>query len=182
MRALIGVAAATLLLTAVPASAHAQSDEAPTRTAVTDEARGDRLERAKAHLTGQIERRLRTIDQLTAKVTQARFITDGHEAALLRDYAAADEILIAGIDAVTGVETIEELREIAPPIFERTLVYALLSPKTHAVVASDAVVGVADRANGAAERLQKALDRLEEAGVESVEELAARSWPRPDQK
>ena len=171
-RALVGLVAATLLVAALPASAQAQTDEPPARTAVVEESRGDRLDRAKAHITGQIERRLRTIEQLTGKLTRARFVTDGHEASLLRDYSAAREILAAGLDAVADAETIEELREIAPPIFERTLVYALLRPKTHAVIASDAVLGIAERADGIADKLQMALDRIAETGVDVADAQA----------
>ncbi len=171
-KTLIGLVAASLLVVAFPVSALAQTEEQRPRAEVTDEARHDRLERAKRYVTNQIERRLGTIDRLTGKVTSARFVTDDHEASLLRDYAAAIAILIAGLDSVAAVETMEELREVAPAIFEDTLVYALLSPKTHAVVASDAVVGVSDHFTEIAARLQDALDRLAEAGIDIADAQA----------
>lgn len=108
------------------------------------------------------------IDRLGNKVANAKHITDGHAASLRADYAAASAILTAGIDAVAGTETFEELRRITPPIFEDTLVFALLGPKTHAVVASDAVVGLSARYDGLATKLQEALDRLAADGVDVV--------------
>jgi hypothetical protein len=85
---------------------------------------------------------------------------------LLADYSSTGATLTAGLDAVAAAETMEELREVVPSIFGETLVFALIGPKTHAVVASDSIVGISDRHAGIAERLQDGLDRLAADGID----------------
>lgn len=170
-QAFYGLLAVALLVTAVPAAAVAQTEtERPPRTSVepTDEQTADRLEAAKERVIAQIERRLTALDRLAGKVDKADHITDGHAAILLADIEAARRVLRAGIDAVAAVETVAELREVAPPIFETTLVFALLGPKTHAVVASDAVSAATRRFTEVGTNLQEALDRLDAAGVDTA--------------
>ena len=174
-RLLFIVAAITLLATAFPIAASAQSEEPPPtrdQAAVGLEDSGQRLRIAKQRVIRQIERRLATLDRLGAKVESARHLSTSHAAVLLDDYTAAEAILTTGIDAVDAVETVAELREIAPPIFENTLVFALVKPKTLTVIASDTIATAADRYADAAARLQDALDRLAEEGIDVSETQA----------
>ena len=173
--AFYGLLAVALLVTAVPAAAVAQTEtERPPRPAVelTDEQRTDRLEAAKRRITAQIERRLTALDRLAGKIDRADHISDSHAATLLADIDAARRVLQAGIDAVAAAETVAELREIAPPIFETTLVFALLGPKTHAVAASDGVATATRRFTEIGTNLQEALDRLDAAGVDTAQAQA----------
>ncbi len=169
-RTLTGLLAATLLVAAFPLAASAQTEGSAQRAevALTEEDRAERLERVKQHVIAQIERRLDTLERLTGKVASAKHITDDHAATLQAEYAAAQGVLRAGIEAVNSVTTLEELREVAPPIFESTLVYALLGPKTHLVIASDAVTAITARYADIGAKLQDALDRLAENGVDTT--------------
>jgi hypothetical protein len=174
-RLLFIVAAITLLATAFPIAASAQSEEPPPtrdRAAVDAEGSGERLRFAKQRVIRQIERRLAALDRLDATVESARHLSANHAAALLDAYAGAEAILTAGIDAVNAVETIADLRKIAPPIFEDTLVFALAKPKTVIVIASDTIATADDRYADAATRLQDALDRLAEEGIDVSEAQA----------
>ncbi|MCP4308544.1 MAG: hypothetical protein GY926_04600 [bacterium] len=174
-RAFYGLLAVALLVTAVPVAAVAQTEtEQPPRTAVelTDEQRTDRLEAAKERVTAQIDRRLTALDRLAGKIDKDDHISDGHAATLLADIDAARSVLQAGIDAVAAVETVAEVREVAPPIFETTLVFALLGPNTHAVAASDGVAAATRRFTEIGPNLQDALDRLDAAGVDTAEAQA----------
>lgn len=162
-RALFGLLAATVFVAAVPVVATAQTDrESPPRdgTVTSDEVRTGDFERAKAHVIKQIERRLEALDRLTGKIEAAEHLTADHAASLLRDVATAREVLRAGLAAVEATTTPEELREIAPPIFENTLVFALLAPKSHEVIASDAVTNATERFTDFGAKLQEALDRI----------------------
>ncbi len=169
-RLLIGLLAATLLVVAFPLAASAQTDGSAERTGigVAEEDRAEHLERAKQHVIKQIERRLDALDRLTAKTDSSRHITADHAAVLQAEYAAAQASLRAGIDAVSATTTVEELREVAPPIFEGTLVFALLGPKTHLVIASDAVIAASARFDEIGAELQDALNRLAETGVDTT--------------
>ncbi len=98
-RALLGMLAATVFVAGVPAVAAAQTDREPPssdRPVVSDEARADSFDRAKAHVIKRIERRLATLDRLTRKIEKAKHLTAEHAAVLLRDVAAARETLRAG--------------------------------------------------------------------------------------
>ena len=170
-RTLSALLASALLLAVLPAAAMAQTEtERPARETVevTDEQRADRLGVAKQRVIAQIERRLTALDRLSGKTDGADHISEGHAAALTADIEAARRILRAGIDAVSAVETVAEVREVAPPIFETTLVFALLGPKTHAVVASDAVTAATRRFTEIGTKLQEALDRSDAAGVDTA--------------
>lgn len=162
-RILYTVAAAALLVAVAPAVAVAQTDRVrPTadERVATNATETDGLERAKAHVARQIERRLGILDRLAGKTESAKRMTEAHAAALRDDIAAAREILHAGIAAVEAVTTPEELRAVTSPIFENTLVFALLAPKTHAVAASDATNAASERFSGFGGQLQRALDRI----------------------
>ena len=171
------LAAAALLVAAVPAVALGQTAEPETardERVAADNGRTDNLERAKARIIKQIERRLEALDRLAGKIESARHLTEEHAGALLGDIGAARETLRAGKPAVEAATTPEELREIAPPIFQDTLVFALLVPKTHEVAASDATVAVGARFSQFGGRLQEALNRIAaETDVDTAEAQAS---------
>ena len=165
-RALIGLIALGVLMAAFPLSAQAQNDEVRPPIEMAEGDRPGVIERVKARVIAQIERRLQVLDRLTQKVTSARYVTDEHEASLLADYATAKRVLTNGLDTVAAAQTLDELRETAPPIFESTLVKALLGPKTKAVVASDSVAGITGHFEKVGDRLSDALDRLAANGFD----------------
>lgn len=175
-RGLYALLAVAVLVAAVPAAALAQEDRQPPERddpIVSEEARTDSFERAKAHVIKQIERRLDALDRLTGKIEAAKHLTESHAAALLRDVGTARETLRAGLAAVEATTTSEELRDVAPPIFQKTLVFALLAPKSHEVIASDALVAATDRFTDFGAQLQEALSRLaDETDVDTTEAQA----------
>jgi hypothetical protein len=169
-RTLTGILAVAILVSAFPFTAMAQTDETPTtRVAqVSEEDATRRLESAKKAVLEAIDKRLNALARLTARVDSAGYVTDEHAATLLDEYAAAEAILRAGIENVTNATGYEELRRTSPAIFEQTLVFALLGPKTHAVIGSDTVVGVAPRFDEYGAKLQGALDHLSDAGADTT--------------
>lgn len=175
-RSCYALLAASLLVAVMPMAALAQTERVPPSgddPVVSDEARTDSFERARAHVIKQIERRLDALDRLAPTIESARHLTEDHAASLVRDIAAARETLRAGLAAVQATTTPEELREIAPPIFHNTLVFALLGPKTHEVVASDAVVAVSARFTDFGAKLQETLDRIvNETDIDAAEAQA----------
>ena len=175
-RILYGLIVTALLIAVIPAAAAAQTSQVrPTadERIATEVTETDRLERAKARVIRQIERRLATLDRLTDRIESGKYLTEAHAVSLLEDIAAAREILRAGIPAVEAATTPEELRAAAPPIFENTLVRALLVPKTYQVVASDATAAASDRFAKFGAALQKAIDRItEETDIDTAEAQA----------
>ncbi len=180
-RGLFGLLTIALLAVALPTVVLAQTDgEPPARDqpVLTEQERTDRLAEVKARATEQIEKRLGALERLSGKIEGAKYLEDGHGASLLSDISAATAVLRSGLANVAAAETIEELHEVVPPIFESTLVFALLGPKTHEVIASGATSGIAARFTENGTKLQNALDRLAETGVdvagaqESLDEAA----------
>lgn len=159
------VAAITLLLAAIPGIALAQTtDPAPAAQQTTDGVRPINLDTAKTRVLHQIERRLNALQRLSGDVYGSPHVTDAHAAALRVDLAAATEALTEGRQQVEAAESIEELRALVEPLFQNTLVFALLSPKTHEVLASDATVAAGSRFDEVAVDLQDAIDRLTASG------------------
>lgn len=172
---MVAVIAASVFALSVPAIALAQTDaEPPARDnpVQSDENRPDQLERAKAKVINKIERRLEVLDRLTAKIDGSRHVSAAHASSLLADIGAARELLRAGIPAVEAATTPAELREVGAPIFENTLVLALLAPKAHEVIASDTVVAATTRFDEVGGSLQEALDRLAGSGIDTSEAQA----------
>ncbi len=174
-RTMYGLLAVAVLVTALPVAALAQTEtDRPPRQDVelTDEERSDRLEALKERIAAQIERRLDALDRLSGRIADANHLSESHAASLLTDIGSAAVVLRAGIGAVATAETLEELRDIVPPIFETTLVFALLGPKTHAVIASDAIAAAPTRFEEFGAKLQTALEALAATGVDTTEAQA----------
>ncbi len=174
-RTLLGLLAAVLALGAFPLAAVAQTEESPLpRGAVelTDEERATRLGHAKDRVMDEIDRRLNALERYDSRVEDAKHIQEEHAAKLQAEFAAAQATLTAGIEAINAAETVEELREIARPVFENTLVFALLRPKTQAVIASDALAAIDSGPREFGANLQEKLDRLAATGVDISEAQA----------
>ena len=160
----IGIA--LLVFAAIPGLALAQTDDTapPSDRAVTDRPLDDRPERdrdrdlegTKARILEAIDKRLAALDRLSEVAKENEHLTKEHEKDLQDDYKDAEKILDDAAKDVEKAETLAELREVVPAAFENTLVFALQTPKTHLVIASDRMVeGV--RAPGAVCR--KLVDR-----------------------
>lgn len=174
-RPLYGLLIVALLVALVPTGAMAQTaDEPPPRerVAITDEEAAERLDTLKRRATSQIERRLDALSRLRGRIDSAGNLADSHARSLLDDVSAAEVALTAGVESVASATSVAELRQLVPGIFETTLVFALLGPKTHATIASDASAAAADRFDEVEVKLQTALDELAETGIDTAEAQA----------
>ncbi len=170
-----------LVLASVPGVALAQSDEhvPPRDRQATDQVTRDRPERdidldaLKERILAAIEKRLEALDRLADTVDENEHLTKEHAKDLQDDYKDAKKTLEGAAKDVEKAETVAELREIVPGVFQETLVFALLGPKTHLVIASDTIVDAAERFAGFGEHLQAIIDRLRENGHDVTAAQAA---------
>ena len=169
-------AVAALMLATVPGVAMAQettTTEPITQTQDRDttalERGADWIERIRARALEAIEKRLTTIDELEVAIARSETIHPGHAGQLqgeLRGSAAGLESLAGKIRAADDFDT---LRALVPKIFEDYRIYAIVAPKVHLVLASDAAGAVADRLTAAGSSLGDVLDRLEAHGLDMAE-------------
>lgn len=167
------VVAACIVFAAMPSVALAQTDEEPppsdrtTTLALDDRAvRSHDLGSAKERTLQAIDKRLEALERLSEAVVGKEHVRANHAAHLQIDYREATRILEEAADAVEGAQSFAELREIVPGVFGNTLVFALLRPKTHLVVASTSNVAIYERVDGFAKKLQITIDRLAARGHE----------------
>jgi|GEM_PF-4043812 len=207
-RALVISLAAGLLATAAAPAAIAQDEPQDTTRIDRFDDRIDTVavaERIKDAALAAIDRRLETLDRLTAKVEASDHVTREHAAALLADYRDAR----AGLEALAGEIAAETdprvLLELAASIAADFRIYLIVVPKSVEVVVSDTIVAVARRLEEAGAEVQAIIDgaghdrdvaeaqRLLNAAMadaaraapvadpvaESVIDLAAPDWPDP---
>jgi len=179
LRQLIVVGVAAGMLFALPAAASARTDDTrvgaePTEsTLARDVAREPSIDRIKERAAAAIDRRLATLAKLTQGVASSEFITAGHKATLIRDYASAGLGLSALGRQIEAAETIDELRALIPAIAKDFRIYLVVVPKSRQVGASDRVADVVDRLGTAADTIAVAIQRAEAAGYDMSE---ARRW------
>jgi hypothetical protein len=142
--------------------------EAPRHGVCADEWRAVRanpaVETLKALGLCEVDRRLATIDRLRNVTTDARALTDEHQAALERilDHSASGlRELRAEIE---GDTELAELREDLPRIAEDFRIYVLVVRQVRLVVAADITELAVERASSAADRLEGAIEAAEAAG------------------
>lgn len=164
MKTLSVTLVALLIVSLVPAGAVARE------TPAGPEAAGERtIEKLKDRAEQAVERRLDTIDRVIRALQGAGHLTDDHERILLGELEAAADGLSALGREIEAAETIAELRNLIPLIFEDYRIYALVVPKAHLVVVADTVGAVVDRVEIVAGSLQDAIDRLNGAGYDTAE-------------
>jgi hypothetical protein len=164
---LIAVIAAFAVVIALPGAALAQERDASPREEVVNTDRS--VERIKERAAEAIDRRLKTLDRLTEKVSQSESMTLAHKDALFADYVDAARGLTALGEDIDAATTYEELRELVPLIATDYRVYLVIAPKTHLVAISDRIgVGVPKFEEGLAKIAEK-IARAEEAGWDVAE-------------
>ncbi len=179
IRLLAGSAAAAVLLAASPGLAAAQTDgDQPSDVRPSDRAhdrplRDHSFEEVQERLLAAIEKRLEALDRMSGVVEDNQHVAANHAAHLQKDYKDAEKILEDAAEDVEEAETFSELREAIEGVFGETLVFALLRPKTHLVLASDTSGAIADRMTTFADRLREIIERLEEAGHDMSAAIAA---------
>lgn len=179
LRRLVGLGLALGLLLALPGVAYAQDNaQRDTTDQVTDHEtdRPDREEvirKAKARALEAIERRLSTLDRLADVVSHNRNVTAEHKRQLIADYEAAASGLRGLAAEIEAADTLAEVLRLSGLIVTDYRVYLVVVPKSHEVVASDAMVAIAGRFGEMSEKLQKAINRAHEAGFDVTE---AQRW------
>jgi hypothetical protein len=161
-----------MVLAALPAAAQTDT-EAPASL--------DRVEQGIEHLRERVlnalDRRLDRIDRLQSKMKASETIEPEHAAHLTADLSASQGQLTALVAKTNSASTFEELGEIVDEMVYEHRIFALRTPQTSLVLASDFGVSVADRLESAAQTLSDAATRAGEAGydVSEVESLIERA-------
>jgi len=182
MKRLMTAALAALMLAAVPGVAAAQesataerSTDARGQEATTAEREAGWIETIRSRALEAIDKRQATIDDLEAAINRSASVDPGHAGQLLGELRASAAGLESLARQIRSADDLETLRLLIPKVFEDYRIYAVVAPKVHLVLASDAAATVADRLGTAAETLGDVLDRLEENGIDvgSADELLA---------
>ena len=159
---------AVSMLAAVPGVATAQESttDRPVQTRDTAEPEVDRAARVKARALEAIDKRLVTIDELTAAVNRSATITTVHAEQLLAELTASATGLSSLAEQIRAAEDAETLRALVPQIFEDYRIHAVVAPKVHLVLGADGAGPAADRLDQTAQALDAAIDRLEDNGID----------------
>ncbi|MBI5156582.1 MAG: hypothetical protein HZA58_01065 [Acidimicrobiia bacterium] len=202
------VIAVVLAVSIVPAAAMAAEDGArDTTTTAPERVRDHALEELKERAAQMIERQMDLLGRLRSSVAASEHITEGHAATLSGDIGAAAEALeslAAQAEAATTLAEVWEVIRAVPALH----IGNVLAPKTHQVIASDALVAFGSKLERFADKLDDLITRAEEKGhdvdaawrmleemtdgidagvrladpvAESVIGLDAGDWPEPAQ-
>jgi hypothetical protein len=135
----------------------------PTRSAT---ATADRptLDDARGRCEQAVDQRLATLDKLSAAVAGRAAVTDDHRATLEGQIAAARDGLTALRASIAADADAASLKAHCREIVEGYRVYLVVVPRTHEVVAADAIVAGADRMSARVGDLATAIDAAEAAG------------------
>ncbi|MDH5372710.1 MAG: hypothetical protein OEX97_07170 [Acidimicrobiia bacterium] len=164
MKKLSVLLAALLIVSLLPATALAQ-DTPPESSATGDRFIANLKDRAGL----AVENRLDTIERVTEGLQDAEHLTDEHRRLLLEELKSSADGLAALGRQIENAETLAELRELIPLIFEDYRIYAVVVPKAHLVVVADTIVAVVDRVDLVAGSLQDAISRVSAAGYDTSE-------------
>lgn len=170
--ALVAIPTAALALDdATTETDHAVTDRETDR-AITDRPQTERpdhdLREIKARALEAIDRQLDALGRLRSAIANARHITDEHAGQLLGDIGAAAEGLQSLAHQIEAATTLEELRGLIEQIDDFQIGH-VLAPKTHQVIASDALVYATGKLERFSEELSDVIARFEEAGFDVAE-------------
>ncbi len=119
---------------------------------------------AQAACEQAIDDRLAALDKLAGAVDARPAVTDDHQAALDGQIADAKSGLSALREKIAGDTDAATLKADCKQIVEGYRVYLVVVPRTHEVVASDAIVAGADKLTARVADLQSAIDTAEANG------------------
>jgi hypothetical protein len=166
--------AALMLAMALPVAAMAQTDEVD----ATEQSEGPRdrlLEELRERVLFQLDRRLDRIDRLQFEIRSSDTVEPEHAAHLTEDLASSHGGLTALEAMARSATTFEQLRAIQQEMVTEHRIFALRTPQTGLVLASDFGVSVAAHLGSVGSTLAEAAARVAEAGydVSDVEALIA---------
>jgi hypothetical protein len=170
-RTTAGLLACLMLALALPATA--QTDTAPQPAAETQDRIGDVLENMRERLLVALDRRLDRIDRLQFEIGASHTVEPENAAHLNADLSASQGGLTALEAQARSAKSIEELGAIVDDMVYEHRIFALRTPQTRLVLASDFGVAVAHRLGSVTDTLAGAVARAAEAGydVSEVEDL-----------
>lgn len=158
------VIAVVLAVSIVPTAAMAAEDGArDTTTTAPERVRDHALEELKERAAQMIERQMDLLGRLRSSVAASEHITEGHTATLSGDIGAAAEALeslAAQAEAATTLAEVWEVIRAVPALH----IGNVLAPKTHQVIASDALVAFGSKLERFADKLEDLITRAEEKG------------------
>lgn len=174
-RTTAGALAALVIAAGLPTAAMAQTDETAPQPEQTQERTIDHVEVVRQRVLKAIDHRLERIDRLQERIKDSDSVEPQHAAHLTADLSASQGGLTALSAQASNASTIEELAAIFEDVVYEHRIYALRTPQTGLVLASDFGNTVADRLDTAAGAITEAAARAAEAGydVSGVEALVA---------
>jgi hypothetical protein len=125
---------------------------------------GAALSTVQAACEKAIDDRLAALDKLAAAVDGRPAVTDAHQATLDGQIADAKSGLSALRDTIAADTDAATLKADCKEVVEGYRVYLVVVPRTHEVVASDALVSGADKLSARVADLQTAIDTAEANG------------------
>lgn len=163
-----GLLAGLMVAAALPAAA--QTDAEPPASQERIEQGIDRL---RERVLDALDRRLVRIDRLQGAIKDNETIEPENAAHLTADLSASQGQLTALVARARAATTLEELGAVVDEMVYDHRIFALRTPQTWLVLASDLGVSVADRLESVAQTLADAAARAAEAGydVSEVESL-----------
>jgi hypothetical protein len=141
-------------------TAYAADDTSTTRPARG----GAALATAQAACEKAVDDRLAALDKLAAAVDGRSAVTDDHQATLDGQIADTKAGLSALRDEIAAATDAATLKDDCKQVVEGYRVYLVVVPRTHEVVASDALVAGADKLTARVGDLQAAIDAAEAKG------------------
>ena len=158
--------AIVMAVTIVPTAALATEDSVPDETTTTTEVLRERtLEQLKDRANQLIDRQEGVLGRLRSAIANSAHITVEHAAALSADIAAAADALADLAADVAAATTIPEVWAVIRQIPELHI-GNVLAPKTHQVIASDALVAFGAKLDRFADKLEDLIARAEEHGYD----------------
>lgn len=167
-RIVASLLAGLMVVVALPAAA--QTD---TESPASEERIEHGIEQLRERVLNALDRRLDRIDRLQAEIKASETIEPENAAHLTADLSTSQGQLTALVAKAESAKTLEELGAIVDEMVYEHRIFALRTPQTWLVLASDFGVTVADRLDEVATKLADAAARAAEAGydVSEVESL-----------
>ena len=167
-RVIAGLLASLMVAVALPAAAQTE-----TETPASQERIEQGIEQLRERVLAALDRRLVRIDRLQEAIKDSETIEPENAAHLTADLSASQGQLTALVAKAKSASTVGELGAIVDEMVYEHRIFALRTPQTWLVLASDFGVSVADRLESVTQTLADAAARAAEAGydVSEVESL-----------
>lgn len=158
-----GLLAGLMVIAALPAAA--QTDSEPAAPDRIEQG----IEQMRERVLEALDRRLVRIDRLQSAIKSSETIEPQNAAHLTADLSSSQGQLTSLVAKANSADTVEELAAIVEEMVYDHRIFALRTPQTWLVLASDFGVAVADRLDSATETLSEAAERAREAGYDVAE-------------